>query len=165
MQARYMDPATGRLVSEDPGRDGRNWYCYCNNSPIFRSDPSGKEPADNWIMLILNYVCCVMGWDNGWVAGSLAEAAEILQRLRDFRTAILAAMSGSEAQVLPAITEACGPSGELDMSGASNALGEVGAGQGLAAEAVGAVASEELAEAIELLGQDAWYSYPGYPPL
>lgn len=69
------------------------------------------------------------------------------------------------AQILPAITEAYGPSGELDMSGASNALGEIGAGQALAAEAVFTVASIELAEAIELLGQDAWYSYPGYPPL
>jgi len=42
MQARYMDPTTGRFVSEDPALDGLNWYTYCDNNPVNRIDRSGK---------------------------------------------------------------------------------------------------------------------------
>ncbi len=42
MRARYMDPATGRFVSEDPGRHGRNWIVYCGGDPVNTRDPSGK---------------------------------------------------------------------------------------------------------------------------
>ncbi len=42
MQARYMDPVTGRFVSEDRGHDGANWYVYCCNRPIQYVDPNGN---------------------------------------------------------------------------------------------------------------------------
>ena len=38
---RYYDPATGRFLTRDPIRDGRNWYGYCDNNPLTASDPSG----------------------------------------------------------------------------------------------------------------------------
>jgi RHS repeat-associated protein len=38
---RYYDPSTGRFISRDPTMQGRNWYCYCGNSPQSRMDPSG----------------------------------------------------------------------------------------------------------------------------
>ena len=41
LRARYYDPQTGRFSSEDPIRDGLNWYTYCNNNPIMYVDPSG----------------------------------------------------------------------------------------------------------------------------
>ena len=43
LSARYMDPQTGRFVSEDPVGDGVNWYVYANNDPIKRIDPSGLK--------------------------------------------------------------------------------------------------------------------------
>jgi RHS repeat-associated protein len=50
MRARYYEPWTGRLVSEDPARDGHNWFVYCGNDPVNKVDPTGfytsKEVAD-----------------------------------------------------------------------------------------------------------------------
>ncbi len=43
MRARYMDPVTGRFVSQDPGRQGENWLLYCNNNPINATDDTGQR--------------------------------------------------------------------------------------------------------------------------
>ena len=43
MRARYMDPVVGRFVSEDPAKDGANWYCYADDTPTCGSDPSGRR--------------------------------------------------------------------------------------------------------------------------
>ena len=32
---RYYDQSTGRFLSEDPARDGANWYAYCANNPLW----------------------------------------------------------------------------------------------------------------------------------
>src|SRR3990172_424404 len=53
MRARYMDPATGRFVSEDPSRYGANWYGYGNGCPSRYGDQSGKAPIDIIIGLVL----------------------------------------------------------------------------------------------------------------
>ncbi|MBX7134864.1 MAG: hypothetical protein K1X67_19525 [Fimbriimonadaceae bacterium] len=42
MRARYYEPGTGRFVSEDPARDGGNWFTYCDNEPINNVDQDGK---------------------------------------------------------------------------------------------------------------------------
>jgi RHS repeat-associated protein len=42
MRARYMDPATGRFISEDPAGDGLNWFAYAGGDPVNQSDPTGK---------------------------------------------------------------------------------------------------------------------------
>ncbi len=42
LRARYYAPGLGRFLSEDPLRDGDNWYVYCNNNPVRYVDPSGK---------------------------------------------------------------------------------------------------------------------------
>ncbi|OQB13724.1 MAG: tRNA(Glu)-specific nuclease WapA precursor [Firmicutes bacterium ADurb.Bin193] len=41
LRARYYDPRLGRFGSEDPARDGLNWYVYCGNSPIKFKDSTG----------------------------------------------------------------------------------------------------------------------------
>ena len=41
LRARYYDPNTGRFVSEDPIKDGANWYAYCGNNPVMMVDPWG----------------------------------------------------------------------------------------------------------------------------
>ncbi len=38
---RYYDSSTGRFLTRDPIKDGRNWYVYCDNAPISRIDPDG----------------------------------------------------------------------------------------------------------------------------
>jgi hypothetical protein len=34
----------GRFTSEDPARDGINWYVYCANNPLAFIDPTGLDP-------------------------------------------------------------------------------------------------------------------------
>ena len=48
LRARYYDPATSRMLSEDPARQGTNWYIYCNNNPIKYIDPSGLTYVIGW---------------------------------------------------------------------------------------------------------------------
>ena len=38
---RYYDASTGRFLSRDPAKHGRNWYGYCGNHPLGWVDPSG----------------------------------------------------------------------------------------------------------------------------
>ena len=55
LRNRYYDPNIGRFISEDPIKDGNNWYAYCENNPVNRIDPSGlydrrkvKEYIKEW---------------------------------------------------------------------------------------------------------------------
>jgi|GEM_PF-4174853 len=41
---RYYDSTTGRFLTRDPIKDGRNWYVYCENSPVESYDSSGLSP-------------------------------------------------------------------------------------------------------------------------
>ena len=41
LRNRYYDNASGRFISEDPVRDGLNWYSYCGGNPIDLIDPMG----------------------------------------------------------------------------------------------------------------------------
>src|SRR5579875_281046 len=43
MRARYMDPVLGRFLSEDPSKDGANWFVYCGSNPIDQVDTTGHE--------------------------------------------------------------------------------------------------------------------------
>ncbi|MBL8060690.1 MAG: RHS repeat-associated core domain-containing protein [Chthonomonas sp.] len=40
---RWYDPTIGRFVSKDSSHDGANWYAYCGNNPISRTDAEGKK--------------------------------------------------------------------------------------------------------------------------
>ena len=44
--ARWLDPEIGRFISEDPIRDGANWYVYCGNNPLRYVDPDGMLQVD-----------------------------------------------------------------------------------------------------------------------
>ncbi len=47
LRARYYSPGTGRFTTEDPIRDGSNWYSYCGGNPVNHTDPMGLwEPGD-----------------------------------------------------------------------------------------------------------------------
>ena len=43
LRARYYSPDIGRFVSEDPIKDGNNWYVYCGNNPILFIDTTGLQ--------------------------------------------------------------------------------------------------------------------------
>jgi RHS repeat-associated protein len=45
--ARYYDPIVGRFLTEDPSRKGGNWYAYCENNPINKTDPTGLDVGQN----------------------------------------------------------------------------------------------------------------------
>ena len=45
LRARYYDPELGRFLTEDPVKDGLNWYVYCGNNPVNFVDPSGMKPT------------------------------------------------------------------------------------------------------------------------
>ncbi len=38
LRNRYYDPTQGRFITEDPVRDGTNWYVYCENNPVMYVD-------------------------------------------------------------------------------------------------------------------------------
>ena len=44
--ARWYDPKLGKFITEDPARDGINWYVYVLNNPLRFIDPTGLESAD-----------------------------------------------------------------------------------------------------------------------
>ena len=41
LRARYYDSSIKRFITEDPAKDGSNWYAYCGNNPVMMFDPSG----------------------------------------------------------------------------------------------------------------------------
>ena len=41
LRNRYYSTATGRFITEDPIKDGMNWYSYCSNNPVMLIDPLG----------------------------------------------------------------------------------------------------------------------------
>ena len=44
---RMYDPSVGRFISSDPAQAGTNWYCYCDNTPLSRTDPLGLDWLNN----------------------------------------------------------------------------------------------------------------------
>ena len=41
LRNRYYDNNNGRFITEDPIKDGVNWYSYCMGNPVMFVDPSG----------------------------------------------------------------------------------------------------------------------------
>ena len=48
LRNRYYDTVTGRFITEDPVKDGINWYVYANNSPLKYIDPLGLAPWEHF---------------------------------------------------------------------------------------------------------------------
>jgi RHS repeat-associated protein len=78
IRARYYESATGRFISEDPARDGVNWYLYADGNPVNRVDVDGKETlaellTTSFLTGILNALFSVI---TAWAKGAgVADAA------------------------------------------------------------------------------------------
>jgi RHS repeat-associated protein len=55
MRARYYEPWTGRFVSEDPAKDGGNWFCYADSDPVGLVDSGGDLAEEFYLGLIFGY--------------------------------------------------------------------------------------------------------------
>ncbi|MBI1756164.1 MAG: RHS repeat-associated core domain-containing protein, partial [Fimbriimonas ginsengisoli] len=62
---RYYDPSTGRFLTRDRATAGRNWYSYCDNSPVKHLDQTGadkklliKGDMSGWAWFSGAYYCC-----------------------------------------------------------------------------------------------------------
>ncbi|MGE5734382.1 MAG: RHS repeat-associated core domain-containing protein [Acidobacteriota bacterium] len=99
-RARYLDPATGRFITEDPLRfgGGTDFYAYVDNSPVNEIDPWGLtagpknpragtrcRPTDSCsqlrgkILLLERTINSHQGWDwtMGWPRGGGRHSQEI----------------------------------------------------------------------------------------
>jgi RHS repeat-associated protein len=63
---RYYDSSTGRFLTRDPIKDGRNWYAYCDSDPINGADPNGLEKQ--WYHYLLEYET----WREGLITSGAA---------------------------------------------------------------------------------------------
>lgn len=43
LRNRYYDTTTGQFITEDPIKDGLNWYSYCSGNPVAFVDHSGLD--------------------------------------------------------------------------------------------------------------------------
>ncbi|MBQ3426224.1 MAG: RHS repeat-associated core domain-containing protein, partial [Clostridia bacterium] len=43
LRGRYYSSELRRFITEDPAKDGMNWYAYCGNNPVMFVDPWGLE--------------------------------------------------------------------------------------------------------------------------
>ena len=61
LRNRFYNTSAGRFISEDPVRDGINWYVYCGNDPVNCIDPlglweDGDEKLPQWAQISLRNV-------------------------------------------------------------------------------------------------------------
>ncbi|HRI43302.1 MAG TPA: RHS repeat-associated core domain-containing protein [Fimbriimonadaceae bacterium] len=53
---RYYESDTGRFLTRDPIKDGRNWYGYCGGNPVSWADPLGLKSVRQWIQMGLDVI-------------------------------------------------------------------------------------------------------------
>lgn len=49
LRNRYYDPELGRFLTQDPIKDGLNWYAYCSGDPVNFVDPMGYVRAPGYV--------------------------------------------------------------------------------------------------------------------
>ncbi|QYK54657.1 MAG: RHS repeat-associated core domain-containing protein [Fimbriimonadaceae bacterium] len=71
---RYYDSDTGRFLTRDSAKDGRNWYSYCASSPVQSADPTGffLETLADIVGIGVDIADIWHDPTNGWAWGGLA---------------------------------------------------------------------------------------------
>ena len=141
--ARWYDASTGRFISEDPARDGANWYVYTANNPIKYTDPSG-----------LNLEKIISGLIKAG-AGAIQTAAGTAGAVTG--GAITAAMVADDATgvgvlndaAIPAVAAATVASGAVAVNGAK----KMGDGLAELAEGLAEAASGAMQDLSDLLNE------------
>ncbi len=72
MRARWVDPVTGRFLSEDPGKNGNDWYVYCQDNPVTMFDATGKDATDGFLALDKLLATDIAGY-GPWAAEKVLE--------------------------------------------------------------------------------------------
>lgn len=67
---RYYEPETGRFLTRDPIKDGRNWYEYCGGRPLNGADHNGLQKhiivdGDNGGLVGIGSIPYI-GWNSIW---------------------------------------------------------------------------------------------------
>ncbi len=71
--ARWYDPNLGRFTTEDPIRDGLNWYIYANNNPLKFVDPTGLAPRNLSYEERKAYIDSIKSWTNNNLAKNYSD--------------------------------------------------------------------------------------------
>ncbi len=151
MRARYYEPATGRFISEDPARDGVNWYIYCENQPNDRADSNGRF----WHVIGAGVLGGILGgissavnggsfW-NGFIGGFIAGAGSVLL------PGMLTAIAGALGAMVTAALEGQDWRGILKAGGLGLAVGLAGYFLRMAA------AVEAIREGDQLVDELYWF--------
>lgn len=78
LRARYYSPDTGRFVSEDPIKDGNNWYVYCGNNPVNNIDPLGLSRNSRYVSVSTTLNMRDSYGTGSNIIGSLPNNAEVM---------------------------------------------------------------------------------------
>jgi len=82
LRNRYYSPASGRFITEDPIKDGLNWYVYCGSNPIIYIDPSGLE---HYVVFFVAGIMTESGFfhylqnEMQWRFGNQGDTAEFIE--------------------------------------------------------------------------------------
>ena len=122
MQARYYDPSVGRFVSEDPSKNGMNWYSYCNANPVNQIDINGKDAEHGTDQAITLFAGWLIFWAAGLIAAGCAgvSAGMALIKYGEAMSALGDAVSGISP---PAGTAVLLYGAGIQMAGAGSAIG------------------------------------------
>jgi RHS repeat-associated protein len=67
MRARYYEPMSGRFISEDLVGAGVNWFAYCANNPVGRTDVGGQFDTWAWVQFTVGTLFILVGL---WLLGA-----------------------------------------------------------------------------------------------
>jgi RHS repeat-associated protein len=142
MRARYMDPVTGRFVSEDPEKTGANWFAYCADNPVNLIDSNGKsfEQVCKVLAAVYTFLAMFNTVDTRAVFEFIKTWLRAAKASFDDANAILSSeeqMGSRVGSADPALLAL-----QLDMM---EAMGDIACGISLAATAVAVFAAFDLA--------------------